>query len=49
MAEDYYFNKEVRKGKRENITEVLYYYNQESENSLTKKGITYNEKYRSDK
>lgn len=49
MAEDYYFNKEVRKGKRENITEVLYYYNQESKNSLTKKGITYNEKYRSEK
>lgn len=49
MAEDYYFNKEVRKGKRENITDILYYYNQESENSLTKKGITYNEKYRSDK
>ena len=49
MAEDYYFNKEVRKGKRENITDILYYYNQESKNSLTKKGITYNEKYRSDK
>jgi len=48
MAEDYYFNKEVRKGKRENIIDILYYYNQESENSLTKKGITYNEKYRSD-
>lgn len=45
MAEDYYFNKEVRKGKRANITDILYYYNQESENSLTKKGITYNEKY----
>lgn len=49
MAEDYYFNKEVRKGKRENIIDILYYYNQESKNSLTKKGITYNEKYRSDK
>lgn len=49
MAEDYYFNKEVRKGKRENIIDILYYYNQESKDSLTKKGITYNEKYRSDK
>lgn len=49
MAEDYYFNKEVRKGKRENIKEILYYYNQNSKDSLTKKGITYNEKYRSDK
>lgn len=48
MAEDYYFNKEVRKGKRENIKEILYYYNQNSKDSLTKKGITYNEKYRSD-
>lgn len=48
MAEDYYFNKEVRKGKRENITDILYYYNQNSKDSLTKKGITYNEKYRSD-
>lgn len=48
MAEDYYFNKEVRKGKRENITDILYYYNQESKDSLTKKGITYNSKYKGD-
>ena len=46
MAEDFYFNKEVRKGKRENITEVLYYYNQDSKDSLTKQGKTYNEKYK---
>lgn len=46
MAEDYWFNKQVRKGKRANITKPIYYYNQFSKDSLTKQGITYNEKYR---
>ena len=48
MAEDYFFNQEVRKGKKANITDILYYYNEESENSLTKQGQTFNEKYRGD-
>lgn len=46
MAEDYCFNLEVRKGKKANITDILYYYNEDSENSLTKQGQTYNEKYK---
>lgn len=46
MAEDYWFNKQVRKGKKANIIETLYIYNQLSKDSLTKKGITYNDKYR---
>lgn len=46
MAEDYWFNKEVRKGKKANIIETLYIYDQLSKDSLTKKGITYNDKYR---
>jgi glycosyltransferase involved in cell wall biosynthesis len=45
MAEDYFFNKEVRKGKKANITKILYYYNQ-TPNSLSKRGETFNEKYR---
>lgn len=45
IAEDYEFNKLVRKGKKANITEVLYYYEQFSPDSLVKSGITYNEKY----
>ena len=49
MAEDYDFNIRVRKGKKANITKILYYYNEDTPNSLTKQGQTYNEKYRSDK
>ncbi len=37
LAEDYDFNKRVRKGKRANLVEVLYYY-QDTPNSLTKRG-----------
>lgn len=44
MAEDYYFNLEVRKGKKANIEKILYYY-QDTPNSLTKQGETYNTKY----
>ena len=46
MAEDYKFNKEVRKGKRANIIDILYYYEIDSQDSLTKQGIVYNEKYK---
>lgn len=42
IAEDYDFNQRVRKGKRANLVEVLYYY-QDTPNSLTKRGITYKE------
>lgn len=45
MAEDYYFNLEVRTGKRVNIDKVLYFYNSESPGSLTKQGETYNNKF----
>ena len=45
MAEDYDFNQRVRKGKKANITKILYYYNETTPNSLTKQGQTYNEKY----
>ena len=45
IAEDYEFNNLVRKGKKANITEVLYYYEQFSPDSLVNSGITYNEKY----
>lgn len=44
MAEDYYFNLEVRKGKKANIEKILYYY-QDTPDSLTKQGETYNTKY----
>lgn len=46
IAEDYEFNSKVRKGKKANITDILYYYNEQSPNSLTKQGQIYNEKYR---
>ena len=48
MAEDYDFNQRVRKGKKANIIKILYYYNEDTPNSLTKQGQIYNEKYRSD-
>ena len=46
IAEDYEFNKQVRKGKKANITEILYYYEQFSPDSLVNSGITYNDKYK---
>ena len=46
MAEDYDFNQRVRKGKKANITKILYYYNEDTPNSLTKQGQIYNEKYK---
>lgn len=44
MGEDFEFNKKVRKGKKSIIPEILYYYN-DTENSLTKQGEYYNNKY----
>lgn len=49
IAEDYFFNLEVRKGIKANIKKVIYYYNENSKNSLSKQGITYNEKYQRQK
>ena len=46
MAEDYDFNKKVRKGYRGNVTEVLYYYNQNTPGSLSKQGVIYNNKFK---
>lgn len=45
MAEDYDFNRKVRNGKKANITKILYYYNEDTPNSLTKQGDMYNSKY----
>lgn len=45
MAEDYDFNRKVRNGKKANITKILYYYNEDTPNSLTKQGEMYNSKY----
>lgn len=38
IAEDYDFNIRVRKGKKANIREILYYYDENTPNSLTKRG-----------
>lgn len=46
IAEDYDFNQKVRKGKKANITEVLYYYEQFSPDSLIKSGRKINDKYK---
>lgn len=46
MAEDYDFNNRVRKGKRANITKIIYFYNEDTPNSLTKQGELYNSKYK---
>lgn len=43
-AEDYDFNKRVRKGIKANLKKVLYHYN-DTPNSLTKQEDTYNKKY----
>lgn len=48
MAEDYDFNRKVRNGKKANITKILYYYNEDTPNSLTKQGEMYNKKYKGD-
>ena len=48
MAEDLDFNNRVRKGKRANITKIIYYYNEDTPNSLTKQGELYNSKYKGD-
>ena len=48
IAEDYQFNQQVRRGKKANITEILYYYEQFSPDSLVNSGKTYNEKYKGD-
>lgn len=45
IAEDYDFNKRVRRGKKQNILDVLYYYEIDTPNSLIKQGETYNKKY----
>lgn len=45
LAEDYDWNERVRKGKKEIIPEILYFYNQENPKSLTKQGVKMNEKY----
>ena len=46
IAEDYNFNAKVRKGKKANITDVLYYYEQFSPDSLVNAGVVYNDKYK---
>ena len=45
IAEDYDFNRRVRRGKKQNILDVLYYYEIDTPNSLIKQGETYNKKY----
>lgn len=47
LAEDYDFNKRVRKGKKANITDMIYYY-QNTPGSLTKIGKRYNDNYEGD-
>ena len=49
IAEDYDFNQKVRKGKKANIKEVLYYYEQFSPDSLIKSGRKINDKYKKGK
>lgn len=49
MAEDYDFNVRVRKGKKANITDILYLYNETTPGSLTKQGELYNTKYKEKK
>lgn len=44
-AEDYVFNKNVRKGKKANLKKILYIYNTDTPNSLSKVGDLFNSKY----
>lgn len=44
-AEDYVFNKNVRKGTRANLKKILYIYNTDTPNSLSKVGDLFNSKY----
>ena len=46
IAEDYDFNLKVRTGKKENIIDILYYYEIDTPNSLIKQGNRYNDKYK---
>ena len=48
MAEDYDFNQRVKRGNRANLVEILYYYNEDTPNSLSKQGKLYNDKYKED-
>ena len=48
IAEDYEFNKKVKNGKKSSITDILYYYEQYSPDSLVNSGKTYNDKYKGD-
>lgn len=43
--EDEEFNKIVRKGKKEHIREIMYYYRDGVDNSLTQTKVKYNDKY----
>lgn len=45
LAEDFDFNKRVRKGRKQILHKTLYYYNQENPKSLSKQGVSVNEKY----
>ena len=38
IAEDWDFNKRVKKGRRANITDVIYFYDADTPNSLMKRG-----------
>lgn len=45
ISEDYWFNHEVRKGKRANIQRVLYHYRLGTPDSLWKQGVVENKKW----
>ena len=45
LAEDADWNKRVRHGKKEIIHKTLYYYNQKNPKSLSKQGVSMNDKY----
>lgn len=44
IGEDFKYNQEARKGKKANIKDILYIYNSGVENSLTSKGVVYNDR-----
>jgi len=48
IAEDYEFNQKVRRGRKANIVDILYYYEENSPDSLVNAGIVYNDKYKED-